>query len=246
MAYIRCSFRAGKIEAQVIKPRFPGLEGLYMGSSWRGIMLTAAIILIVRGLYIPGAIVLATAGLWSLIAMASRNWQELYARHQALALLGRGRWEEALAAAEPLEAGSKLWWQFLGLFCQMSSWDMARQWLEELEGGEERNFLLASALLGQEKPAEALQFCPPRPQGRWQTLKAEALFQQGDWRKLLAVLQSPAGSDKLEHAWLRGASYYHLKQYKPAVKLLQQVVEQGGADYGDAALLLDRALARIK
>lgn len=246
MTYIRCSFRAGEIEAKAKKTRFPGLEGLYVGSSWRGIMLTAAIIMFVRGLLLPGAVVLAAAALWSLIAMAARNWQELYARNQALALLGRGCWEEALAVADPLEAGSKLWWQFLGIFFQKGSWDRAREWLQELEAGEERDFLLAAALLGLEKPTEALELCPPRPQGRWQTLKAEALFQQGEWKKLLGVLRYSAGRDKLEHAWLKGASYYYLKQYKPAVKLLQLVVEQGGADYGNAALLLDRALARVK
>jgi len=246
VAYILCSFRAGKIEAQAKKPRFPGLEGLYMGNGWRGILLTAAVILYVRDLVIPGVIVLVAAGLWSLIDMAVRNWRELYARHNTLRLLRQGRWEQALEVAGPLGAGSKLWWQFLGIFLQSGSWDKARQWLEEHEAGEERDFLLAAVLLGQEKPADALRLCPPRPQGPWQTLKAEALFQQGEWKKLLAVLRSSTRGDKLEHDWLRGASYYYLKQYKPAAKLLHQVVERGGADYGNAAQLLDRALARVK
>lgn len=247
MAHIRSSFRAGKVDVQVKSGWSLGLEGLARGNVWRGILLTLAIVMWVRGLLAPGLIMLAVAGIWSFVAMAARNWTELCSRNRVLLLIKRGRWEEALELAGPLRAGSKLWWQFLGYLMQKGSLDMAQQWLEALKAGEERDYLLAVTLLGQEKPTDALRLCPSRPQGQWQTIKAEGFFQQREWKKVLAALRSaPVGSEQPEHAWLRGTSYFYLEQYKPAVKLLRQAVEQGGADYGDAALLLDRALTRAK
>ena len=247
MAHIRCSFRAGKVDVQLKSQWSLGLEGLARGNGWRGIVLTLAIVMWVRGLLAPGIILMAAAGIWSFVAMAARNWTELCSRNRVLLLINRGRWEDALELAGPLRAGSKLWGQFLGFLMQKGSWGMAQQWLEELKAGEERDYLLAVTLLGQDKPAQALRLCPSRPQGQWQTLKAEGYFQQGEWKKVLAALRSaPAGSEQPEHAWLRGASYFYLEQYKLAVKLLRQVAEQGDADYGDASLLLDRALTRVK
>lgn len=247
MAHIRCSFRAGKIESQVKSTWSLGLEGLARGNGWRGGLLMLALIMWVRGLLAPALIVLAAAGLWSMVALAVRNWTELCSRNRALLLIRRERWEEALEHAGLLRAGSELWWQFLGFLLQRGSWDTAQQWLEELKAGEERDYLLAVTLLGQEKPLDALRLCPARPKGQWQTIKAQVFFQQGEWKKVLAALRSaPVSNEQPEHAWLRGASYYYLEQYKPAAKLLRQVVEQAGADYGDAALLLDGALTRVK
>jgi hypothetical protein len=179
--------------------------------------------------------------------MAIKNWCQLYKRAKATGSLKRGKWEEALHYAGPLAPGSKFWWQFVGVFFAGSHWELARQWLEELGPGEERDFLLAVALLGQREPKAALHYCPSRPQGTWRTVAAEAYFQQRDWKMVLTGLRSPGnGKNKLEHAWLRGASYYYLKEYKPAIRLLRQVVDQGGSDYGKANQLLERALARLK
>lgn len=246
MASIRCRFRGGDVEAEVKRLPFSMLDGLTQGNSWRGALLLVGIILLMRGMFTPGIMVLATVGAWSFIHMAIRNWHQLYRRAKARGFLKRGQWEEALNCSGPLIPGSKLWWQFVGAFFARTLWDLALQWLEKLEPGEERDYLLAVALLGQREPKAALQYCPPRPQGKWQTVAAEAYFQQGEWKMVVAGLRIPGGGEnKLEHAWLRGASYYYLKEFKPAVKLLRQVVNLGGGDYGNANHLLERALARL-
>lgn len=247
MVSIRCSFRGGEVEAKTNRFSMLGQEGLAKGNSWRGALLLLGIVMLFLGQFIPGAIVLVSVGLWSFISMAIKNWQQLYRRAQASGLLKRGKWEEALHRAGPLAPGSKFWWQFVGVFFARSYWDLARKWLEELGPGEERDYFLAIALLGQREPKAALHYCPPRPRGKWQTVTAEAYFQQGKWKTVLEGLRSPGdGKDKLEHAWLRGVSYYYLKEYKAAVKLLGRVVDLGGKDYGNANQLFESALARLK
>lgn len=245
MAAIRCRFRGGSVEAEIKSMPFSGLEGLPAGNSWRGLGMLLGIVLLLRGLFAPGVLVLVAVGLWSFVHMAAKNWRKVYRRVKALRLLKKGQWEEALHLAEPI-AGSKLWWQFVGAFFAGGHWDLARQWLEELEPEEERNYLLAVALLAQRQPEAALEWCPSRPKGRWQTLAAEAYFQQGKWERVVTGLRTGGGGEeKTEYTWLRGASYYHLKEYKPAVRLLRQVVDLGGRDYGNAGHLLEQALVRL-
>ncbi|HOC06098.1 MAG TPA: hypothetical protein PKN71_02140 [Bacillota bacterium] len=246
MAAIRCSFRGGEVKTELKRIPFSELEGLKAGNSWRGAAVLLGIILLALGLSAPGLLVLASVGLWSFVHMASKNWRKIYRRAKALRVLKRGQWEEALRWVEPVTAGSKLWWQFVGAYFAGGHWDLARQWLEELEPDEERNFLLAVTYLAVKRPGAALEFCPPRPQGRWQTVAAEAYFQQGEWARVATGLRAAgSGDEKIEHAWLRGASYYYLKEYKSAVKLLRQVVQLGGKDYGNAGRLLEQALAHL-
>ena len=245
MGHIRCSFRGGVIEAKAKTSTLPDLKGMRVGNTWRGILIWLSVLLFIRGYHVPGGITLTVAGLWSMTAMIRGNGRELYKRNRAMALLRKGSLEEALAIIEQPEPGSKLWWQLLGRYFYEESWVKAGQLLNQLKG-EERDFLLAVALLGQGKAANALGLCPPRPRGSWKTLKAEVYFQQEEWKKLLGMVAYGEGKDKLEHIWLRGVSHYHLKQYKSAIRLLRRVVSKGGPDYGGAALLIERILSQIR
>jgi tetratricopeptide (TPR) repeat protein len=246
VAAIRCSFRGGEVITELKRIPFSGLEGLKAGNSWRGAAVLLGIILLVQGFFSPGILILAAVGLWSFVHMAGKYWRIIYRRAKAQRLLKRGQWEEALPWAEPVTAGSNSWWQFVGAYCAAGHWDLARRWLEELEPGEERDFLLAVTYLALKQPGAALEYCPPRPQGRWQTVAAEASFQQGEWARVVTGLRAAgSGDEKIEHAWLRGASYYFLKEYKSAVKLLRQVVRLGGNDYGNAGQLLEQASAHL-
>lgn len=246
MPFIRCSFVGGKILIQARKQYLPQLGGVRLGSPWRGLLLMGAAALFARGMIVPGAVPLVAAGVWSIACMTASNWRGVLGRSRAIALLERGDYEGACGAAGPLRAGSGLWWNFIAFLCQLEQWDTVQEWLAELAGDDSRDYLLALALLGQGQPAAALGRCPPRPKEPWLTLKAEALFKMGEWKKVLGMLPGATGKDKLEHTWLKGVSYYRLGQYKAAVKVLRLLVRQGGEEYGDAAQFLAQAETRVK
>lgn len=242
MAYIRCEFRGGEILVPEQGRLFLEFGGLEEGSCLRGALLLTAALLLVRSYWLPAAVLFAAATLWSVLAMAIKNWRQVRGRCRARNLLRRG--EDAEEVRQYIRVGGRLWRWRLGLLCRKKCWKAVGEELEALPDGEEKKFLLAVALLGQGQARQALALCPPRPEEEWLTLKAEILFQLEEWNKLLRMLGPAGGKDKLERTWLKGVSYYRMKQYKPAARLLSLVVRQGGPEYGDAALLLERALAR--
>lgn len=249
MTHLPISFRAGKIVASSVKTKAWPDQPL-LGNFWRGFLIVSGMILLLKGLWTLAAIVFSAALVWSLIENALRNWQAIYLRQKTLRCLDLGRGEEALALCSTPNPGTRIWWRFLELFFSLQRWQLASEWLEKLEAGKERDFLLAVTKLGLNRPAEALSLCPARPDGAWLILKAEALFQLQEWNKVLGFMRGSAGRgrgpEQLEIAWLKGGSYFFLSQYKPAVKLLRQVAEQGGDEYKSAGDWLLQALAKIE
>lgn len=242
MAGIHSEFRGGEIQILPDKSFLPELGGLEDGSPLRGVLLLVAVFLLIRNYWLPAGILFAVAALWSILAMALKNWRRVRGRCRAQILLGRG--EDSEEAGEHLRPGGRLWRRRLGLLFQQNRWEEVGGELAILPDGEGKDYLLALAFLGQGRAREALSLCPSRTSEKWLTLKAEALFRLEEWNKLLRMLRSGGGKDKLERTWLKAMGYYRLKQYKPAARLLALVVRQGGPEYGEAALLLDRALAR--
>jgi tetratricopeptide (TPR) repeat protein len=250
MARIRCSFKAGNIIAKGA-PKV-GIRGelRLLGNGWRGLLVVAGAVLWIYGLWELGVLLLGHAFIWSFVENIFRRWKHICARQKVLLALRQGRIEDTMELGGEPEQGTQIWWRLLFLLFTQHRWDQAAQWLEQVEKGKERDYLLAIARLGQNRPADALKLCPPRAEGEWRTLKTEALFKAGEWQKVVGQLRGSSlrGKNKaeaLENAWLKGGSYYHLGQYKPAVKLLRQVVEQGGGDYPEAQDWLRTAITKL-
>lgn len=249
MANLVCSFKAGKI--YVDEPRrISARRGLRIqGDGWRGLLLIGALVLFYFELWELSLLVFALALLWSLVVAIVKKWRRILAEQRTLLLLRQGMVSEALALAGEPEQGSLLWWRHLIALCKAGDWQEAARRLEPVEAGKERDYLLAMAYLGQNMPAKALALCPPKPQGEWRLLKAQAYFQLQEWKKVLGVLRGGGrqdGPQALEWAWLKGASYYFLEQYKPAVKLLGQVAAQQQEEYAQAEVWLRDAIAKLE
>ena len=249
MAGIRCSFKAGNIITEDSTKIGIWGEMRLLGNGWRGLLVVTGAVLWIYGLWELGLVLLALSILWSLVEMFFKRWKQIYRRQKVLQALRLGRIEEALELGPEPEPGTQIWWRLLSILFKQNQWNQAAQWLEQLKAGNERDYLLAIARLGQNRPVEALELCPPRAEGPWRTLKAEALFKAEEWRKVLGQLRGStfrsSKTDGLEYAWLKGGSYYYLEQYKPAVKLLRQVVEQGGDEYAGAANWLRIAITKL-
>lgn len=246
MAYIRCKFVGGKVAVELGSSCRLGLKGAVSGNVWRGIILVISAILVALGYRNPALILFFGSMLWSMVSVTRRNWRKLFIDRQVLKLLACRRLAEAQLVAGELATGSKLWWRFLAAYFTTAQWEAAAKLLKGHKAGNQRDYLLAIALLGLAKPEEAVKMCPPKPMENWRLLKAEIYFQQNDWQKVLGVLRVYPGKNNLEITWLKGVSYYHLGQYKLARRLLRQVVKQVGPDYGEAAEILKGAQARIK
>lgn len=218
-----------------------------LGNGWRGGMLLTAIVLLYLELWELGLVALALALLWCLVVGIVKNWRRIVAEQRVFLLLRQGKVDHALAMSGEPEPQSLIWWRHLSSLCRAGQWSEATRRLEVVEGGAEREYLLAVAYLGQDMPTKALALCPPRSQGKWQLIKAQAYFQLQEWKKVLSTLRGGGlpGED-LECNWLKGGSYYFLEQYKPAVKLLRIVSEQRQEEYASADLWLQNALTRLE
>jgi len=250
MARIRCSFKAGKIISEgATSMGFKG-ELRLLGNGWRGLLIIAAAILWVYGLRDLGLIVMGIACIWSLVESIFRRWRRVCLRQKVLLVLGQGKIDEALEIAGEPEPYSGVWWRMLLLLFQQNRWDEAARWIDETDLGKERDYLLAVVRLGQGRPDLAFDLCPSKPQGEWLILKVQALFKMQEWHKVLGLLRGSSlrsnSVERLEQYWLKGGCYYFLGQFKPAVKLLRQVVEQGGEEYSPALPWLQQAIAKLK
>lgn len=247
MANLDCGFKAGKI--YVNEPRRLSLpRKLPLGNGWRGLVLIGAGVLLYLENWELSLLTFALAVFWSLLAGIIIKWRRILVRQRVLLLLRRGMVSEALALWGEPEPGSLVWWRHLIALFKAGDWREATRRLEAVEAGKERDYLLAAAYLGQNLPVRALALCPPKPQGKWRLLKAQAYFQLGEWKKVLGVLRGGGRLDEnqaLEWAWLKGASYYFLEQYKPAVKLLGQVAAQKQEAYARSEAWLRDAIAKL-
>ena len=191
---------------------------LPLGNGWRGWCSSGLGLLLYLENWELSLLTLALAVFWSLLAGIIIKWRRILVRQRVLLLLRRGMVSEALALWGEPEPGSLVWWRHLIALFKAGDWREATRRLEAVEAGKERDYLLAAAYLGQNLPVRALALCPPKPQGKWRLLKAQAYFQLGEWKKVLGVLRGGGRLDEnqaLEWAWLKGASYYFLEQYKP-------------------------------
>jgi len=249
VANIYCSFKAGKIHVEesrrISQPRRLGL----LGNGWRGTLIMTGALLCIYGLWELGLIAMALAVIWSVIEILIKKGKTIFTRQKVLQYLRQGKEEDALALVGEPEPLSLIWWQYLVMLFKQGRWAEACSSLQGLEAGKERDYLLALTYLGQNQPEAALGLCPPRPEGHWQMVRVQALFQMGEWQKVLGVLRRKSGKvgavERREMAWLKGGSYYHMEQYKPAVKLLREVVEYDDPDYSIAENWLDQALAKL-
>lgn len=248
VANIHCSFRGGKIHVSETR-RIAGQRKLrLLGSGWRGVVFMAAATLLYLELWELGLLILAGALLWSLVAGAIKKWRRILTQQRVLLLLRQGRVDLALTMSGEPEPLSLIWWQHLYSLFREGEWSKATRYLETIEGEKERDYLLALAYLGQNMPTRALALCPPRPQEKWQLLKAQAHFQLHEWKKVLSTLRGGKldAAQVVECNWLKGGSYYYLGQYKPAVKLLRQVLEQQQEAYAEAEVWLQIALTKLE
>lgn len=245
---MRITFRAGKVITESTG-KLRGKRKLNLGNGWRGVLVITGVVLLARGLGMLGAIILGLAALWSIIENALRHWRTIYIRQRALTYLKRGLIQEALDLTGTPEPSSELWWCLLAELFKQLRWQEAAAKLEEIPQSEQRAYLMAITKLGQNQPREALSLCPPSSDGRWKTLRAEAYFQMKEWQKVLGVLRgkesSAARAEQMEHAWLKGGSYFFLNQLKPAIKLLRTVADKGGEGFESAEEWLREAAAKV-
>lgn len=247
MRNFRTSFRAGKVVTEAGRFRFKTV--LTLGNGWRGILVAAGIVLLVKTVWELGLIVLGLAALWSCIEQALRKWRKIVLQEKILLLLKEDKIDEVLEICGVPEPGSSLWWKVLSIFFKKEQWREAAEWLKELDEGNERDYLMAVARIGGKQPQQALLLCPSKAEGDWLTVKAEALFQMKDWEQVLALLRRSRpgrthGSQGVEQVWLKGGSYYFLGRYKSAMRLLDYVNRHGGADYGSTGVWLQDAAAK--
>lgn len=247
MRYFRTSFRAGNVVTEAGRFRFK--TEFALGNGWRGILVGTGIVLLVKGLWELGLISLGFAGLWSCIEQTLRSWRKTVLQEKAIILMKEDKIEEVLEICGIPEPGSSLWWMVLSIFFKKERWSEAAKWLEELDEGNERDYLMAVARIGGKQPQKALLLCPTKAEGDWLTVKTEALFQMQEWEQVLALLRrsSPGrvhGSQDVEHVWLKGGCYYFLGRYKSAARLLGYVSRHGGADYGSTGVWLQDAAAK--
>lgn len=248
---IICFFKAGKIYVQEPRRFSVPIKVRVLGNGWRGLLLVGGAILWVYGLRELGLIALSLAVLWSLVAGITKKWRRIFKHQRVLLLLRRGQVQQALALSGEMEPGSLIWWRYLHLLFREQRWSEAVGVLTGTEAGlvKDCGYFLAVAHLGGHKPNQALALCPLRPEGQWRILKAEALFQLQEWQKVLNVLRGRERSGKsrdLEHTWLKGGSYYYLKQYKPALKLFRRLAESGDEAYRHVELWLKDALTKLE
>lgn len=249
MAHVQFAFKAGTIEVHHLSKKRNRASLRLLGNGWRGILVLSTAMMWIYGLWELGAILLGFALIWSVIETALKRSKEMVVRQQVLRALREGDTELALMLCGKPEPNTALWWRLLGLHLKQGRWKEAETWLEELEAGEEKKYLLAIIKLGQLRGKEALALCPARVDGKWRIVKAEALFIEQQWQQVLNLLRGRStkerGWERIEHAWLKGGSYFFLGQYKPAIRLLKQVVDQTGDDYGPALDWLQRAMAKL-
>lgn len=246
------TFKAGKpcLEPPRLAGRLKWRGGrtAVQGNPGRGVLVVAAAALAVLQYQRPALCALAVAMVWSLLESFLKKWKKEYREQKFLRCLRRGRIEEALAINPHIQPRSALWWKRLAVLFAHERWQEAADAAAQLEDGEERDLLRAMICLGAKQPQQALDLCPPLPAGMWRMVRAQAHFQRGEWQQVLAALRGTARDRQIpavECAWLKGMSYFHLGQYKPAANLLRQAAEKGGAEYDQARIWLEEALARL-
>jgi tetratricopeptide (TPR) repeat protein len=249
MAHIRCSFKGGKIDPIRLSGGVKG-EYSFLGSGWRGVLIVFAAILCLYGLWELGLIAFGLACIWSLGENILKKWRQVYTGQRVLHALSKGKVDEALSIGGEPGPDTVLWWNLLFALFQQQRWQEAVQWLDDLGEGEKRDYLLGVAKLGLNRPEETLRLAPPKSEGAWRMLKAQALFQMQEWQKVLSLLRGSSltgrGADYLEQIWLKGGSYFFLGEHKSAAHLLRQVVERGGEDYFLAQTWLQEAQEKLK
>lgn len=249
MAKLQCSFRGGKIVPMFQESWSWPVQAPLLGNGWRGLSVVIGVVLLVYGLWPLGVIFLGLAVLWGVVVLAVGNWRQVYRGQRAVLVLDRDV-EEALSIGGEPHPNTGFYWRLLKHLFQQQRWEDVLARLTVLEEGEDREYLEAVASLGLEQPEIVLASCPPRPQGKWRMLKAQALFQAQRWQDVLITLRGRSHrlspEEFLETNWLKGGSYYNLGQYKPAARILQQVVDQGGEGYPLAQAWLQEAQQKVK
>ena len=214
------TFKAGKpcLEPPRLAGRLKWRGGrtAVQGNPGRGVLVVAAAALAVLQYQRPALCALAVATVWSLLESFLKKWKKEYREQKFLRCLRRGKIEEALAINPHIQPRSALWWKRLAVLFAHERWQEAADAAAQLEDGEERDLLRAMICWAQSSRSRPWT-CSPLPAGMWRMVRAGPLpaGRMAAGAGCVAELPGQANS-AAECARLKGMSYFHLGQYKPA------------------------------